>query len=466
VALGKAEVGNSSPVVGDLDGDGLPEVVVLEASSRAVEAYVGDVHVFTARGQRLSAFCRRLRIGRGAVPAIADIDRDGRNELIVTSQLAWGSVGYVDSVWVYDFGGPTPHGPVQWGQFMAGPRHQGAFRPTGRFALRPPIPPTRSSWHDFFAVDPLETPMVGDFNGDGRTDIITFTRQNPRAVGDVYVALSDGTRFVDRNGRPNSADKWHDWFAVSADETVVIGDYDGDGRDDIATWLRTSTRQVYVALSTGLGMRRETVWKSSIGFDPSDVLLSGDVDGDGRDDLLLFARKQGKVYSAMSSGSGFLQLWEVHGFFAVSTRERPRVADVNGDSRADILTFATDSPTAFGDVYVALSNGGYFVDLEGRRNASSKWHDWFAISPAEEIRFGDLDADGKSDIFTFLPPPWGQCYTVLSRGKSMAENVLWPETVTHAATDRPFTGDVNGDGRADVIVFAQGEGKVYVSLAP
>jgi hypothetical protein len=33
------------------------------------------------------------------------------------------------------------------------------------------------------------------------------------------------------------------------------------------------------------------------------------------------------------------------------------------------------------------------------------------------------------------------------------------------AKDNPFVGDVNGDGKDDVIVFAQGEGKVYVSLA-
>ena len=144
-----------------------------------------------------------------------------------------------------------------------------------QLGYQPPATPTRPQpvWHSWFAVNPLETPMVGDFNGDGRTDIITFTRQNPSAVGDVYVALSDGTQFGDNT-------KWHDWFAITTDETVVIGDYDGDGDDDIATWLGKTTRQVYVARSTGTGMTPESVWSSSIGLDPTDVLLSGDVNGD------------------------------------------------------------------------------------------------------------------------------------------------------------------------------------------
>jgi len=45
--------------------------------------------------------------------------------------------------------------------------------------------------HDWFGL-PNEIPMTGDFNGDGKADLITFLRntQPEPGRGDVYVALS------------------------------------------------------------------------------------------------------------------------------------------------------------------------------------------------------------------------------------------------------------------------------------
>ncbi|HEV3073089.1 MAG TPA: S8 family serine peptidase, partial [Thermoanaerobaculia bacterium] len=48
-------------------------------------------------------------------------------------------------------------------------------------------------WHDFFAAED-EVPLVGDFNGDCRSDVVTFRKND----GAVFVALSDGTQFVGR----------------------------------------------------------------------------------------------------------------------------------------------------------------------------------------------------------------------------------------------------------------------------
>ncbi|WP_261568478.1 FG-GAP repeat domain-containing protein, partial [Frankia gtarii] len=93
---------------------------------------------------------------------------------------------------------------------------------------------------DHFAVG-NEVPLVGDFNGDGKDDIATFTR-GPAA--DVFVALSNGSGFV------GTGVKWHDHFAVG-NEVPLVGDFNGDGKDDIATFTRGSAADVFVALSNG-----------------------------------------------------------------------------------------------------------------------------------------------------------------------------------------------------------------------
>ncbi|HUU98644.1 MAG TPA: hypothetical protein VM487_23165 [Phycisphaerae bacterium] len=60
--------------------------------------------------------------------AIAAIDLDGRNEIIVTGSYWDGYSGDYDKVWAYDLGGDT-HGRIEWGQFGGGPRHQNLYRP-------------------------------------------------------------------------------------------------------------------------------------------------------------------------------------------------------------------------------------------------------------------------------------------------------------------------------------------------
>lgn len=313
---------------------------------------------------------------------------------------------------------------------------------------------TWTAWNNYFAVDSLEKPMVGDFNGDGRTDIVTFTRNNPVAEGDVYVALSDGSQF-------GESEMWHNWFGVGEDEQLNVGDFNGDGMDDIATWLPVE-KKVYVSLSNGERFGASSVWIEGIEDSSDDEVMAGDANGDGKTDLIFFSRGNNSVYVALSTGQGFSTpaLW--HSYFAVGSHEKPMVGDFNGDGKTDIVTFLTDSPGAEGDVYVALSTGAQFED----GIYSQKWHDWFGVDPKETIVIGDLNGDGMDDFFTFLPASSSHVYIAYSQGNEMSDNELWNDQLENKSGNVPFAADVNGDDKADLIVFRQSEGTVFTSLAP
>ncbi|MFK4087487.1 DUF2961 domain-containing protein [Kribbella sp. NPDC020789] len=250
-------------------------------------------------------------------------------------------------------------------------------------------------WHPSFAVG-TEIPATGDFNGDGRDDIVTFTRGT---AADVWVSLSNG---VDGY---LPATKWHDHFAVG-DEVPMVGDFNGDGKDDIVTFNRAG-HAVYVSLSDGGRFVQDGwLWHGSFGL-PGELLDVGDFDGDGRDDIVTFTRgTAATVYVALSDGKSFLGSgWKWHGHFAVGT-EIPDVGDYNGDGRDDIATFTGGTA---GDVYVATSTGTGFT------GDGDLWHEWFAPN-GEVPGSGDFDGDGLSDIVTFTQGTNADVYVAHSNG--------------------------------------------------
>ncbi len=259
--------------------------------------------------------------GRSGLPTRSDLDRDGRDDVVTFTR---GSAADVFAS-LSDGSRFVQHG---------------------------------DRWHDYFAAG-QEIPLTGDFDGDGREDAVTFTRGT---AADVYVSLSDGSRFVQHG------DRWHDHFAAG-DEIPAVGDVDGDGRDDVVTFTRGSAGDVYVALSSGSTFRQNG-WRWHDSFALGDeVPAVGDFDGDGRDDIAAFTRgTTADVYVSLSDGRGFVQDgWKWHDDF-VTGDQVPGVGDFDGDGRADVIAYTRGSAA---DVFVSLSDGGGLS--EPRR-----WHDHFA----------------------------------------------------------------------------------------
>lgn len=277
-----------------------------------------------------------------------------------------------------------------------------------------------------------ETPAVGDVDGDGRADIVTFTHGDSTSGPlDVYVALSNGATF-------GTAQKWHDWWAHRG-HTPMLGDFDGDGRADI--WAFTD-KQVWVRRSRGFdfnGGGYETPVGSTTAVSIGAV---GDVSGDGRADAVVFANDgTGDVHVMLATTSGFGAKTKWHDAFSYAG-ETPMLADMNGDGRADLVS-ATQGLSGR-ELRVALSTGSSF-------GARATWRSNH-IQASEVPALGDFNGDGKHDVLRFIGN--GVVSAANSTGAGLSAETLRRLDFGDYG-DVLRIGDVDGDGKDDLLRFTQ-----------
>lgn len=113
-------------VVGDVDGDGQPDVVFVSSLPLFTGNLTrhGFVHALDRHGQPLAGFPKAMVSTVGGGAAIADLDGVGRNDLIVAPVPDF---GIRDGLFVYDLHAPGTYGPVEWGEYMGGANRRGYY---------------------------------------------------------------------------------------------------------------------------------------------------------------------------------------------------------------------------------------------------------------------------------------------------------------------------------------------------
>jgi hypothetical protein len=337
----------------------------------------------------------------------------------------------------------------------------------------------------------------GDVDGDGRTDLVGV-----RADGSLWLYRHNGTSL------PYSGPVRIGVYGWNAFDKLVAADVDGDGRSDLIA--RTPAGQLWLYRNTGsvsspYGAR---VRIGAYGWQVFRTLVAADVDGDGRTDLL-GVKANGSLWLYHNGGTPTAPFHRA-AQIGVSgwTGFRQLIAqDIDGDGRADLI-----GSTAAGSLLLYLAGSSITRPYSARRNiGASGWQAFDRLLPAaapvprpkqsadlvavrpdgtgtlwrypalpptkviparrnigvsgwqayDTIMLGDVDGDGRADLVATRPN--GSLW-LYRNGGTPSHPYGWAVNIGAYgwnAFDRMALGDVDGDGRADLVV-RQRDGSLWM----
>lgn len=260
----------------------------------------------------------------------------------------------------------------------------------------------------------------GDFDEDGKTDLAVWRGQ----TGRWYIRHS-GT----------GGEQLVDWGLQQApyNDLPVPGDYDGDGKYDVAVW-RPLDGYWYVIRSSNNSTFAQ-LWGTN-----GDTPVPGDYDGDGRTDMAVWRGAQGNWYIRRSS-DGVVQTitW---GLSSNPYNDTPVPGDYDGDGKTDAAVFRSSDNTW----YILQSSNGAIV--------SRQW----GVSSDIPVP-GDYDGDGRTDIAVWRGAE-GRWYIIRSSNGAV-QQINWGAGYA-PYNDVPVPGDYDGDGRTDIAVWRASTGTWFV----
>ena len=283
---------------------------------------------------------------------------------------------------------------------------------------------------------------TGDFNGDGREDLVTVPVKSSYSSSDKWKLY-----LADAGGNLGNATALGDLNV--AFESFLVNDFDGDGLTDLMMKEKhpdstyPDKKYFYFYQSSGTNFSRSSTYYLCYNDTAVDVV---DYDGDGILEFMFHNSNNTwflHTYSGVYIYSGTIPSFGK--YLVIDNGMHNRILDFNGDGCSDLLI---------------LDGSGYKVyEFKGTYNVLIETYSGTVMDNNDFLLFGDYNGDGKIDIIKSDGFATGSNWTMLF----LTTSGFQAHTITafnnfdiSSNNNRIYARDMDADGRTDVVIIGRG----------
>ncbi|MBD3393575.1 MAG: hypothetical protein GF418_15685, partial [Chitinivibrionales bacterium] len=452
---GGSYMGGSVASAGDVNGDGLSDVIVgayrfTDGESEEGAAFVFHGAVSIAPTQSIQSGSGSNNIFGTGISSAGDVNGDGFSDIII------GAPGWHDGTDIGEGGAFVYHGGGSGILFN---------EPACTLEINTPL--------SFLGTS---VSCAGDINADGYADVIVGA---PRYSSTGKVENGAVYAFHGSASGLSTSPAWGDFG--SSDSAWLgqcvsgAGDVNGDGFADIIVGAPSfaDTGKAYLYLGSESGLSSNPVWAAKAHtkmtkFGKS-VASAGDVNGDAFSDVVI-----GEARHSANGGAAFVFHGSPQGLSDVADWTKKELSssdrfgcsvasagDVNGDGYGDVI---------IGAKYHGADNNGVYV-FHGSEHGLSLTEDILLGTDQSGAYFGsdvacagDVDADGYSDVlvgatyYEYSSKKTGAVFLHLGGPSGVSPAYCWRLQSTNQwsamGDDVASAGDFNGDGYPELLIAA------------
>ena len=303
---------------------------------------------------------------------------------------------------------------------------------------------------------------AADLDGDGLNDLIVANNLRSKInllyneTGKTNSTAANLPPSSDINQLPPGSRFRID--SIPVDEQIaamVVTDLNGDGRPDIVFYGDGKDLEVIYNQGTN-GWSDPKRWHIEDGRMDPNALATGDLNGDGRIDIVMLGDNGSLYFLPQQADHTFGEPQKIP---YSGTPKAAQITDINGDGRKDLLLVDWDSPTPF-RFRLQSADGQLGPEI------------FFKTQPIRSYCAANLGGDtnnyvvtiaqssGRAEVSQFVRKP----SEVLSGAFRQGQFQVLPLRKTSAAQRGVLWADVNGDGRPDLLVAEPDSGQVSVYL--